>query len=142
MALRVFLDANILFSAAKSDGAIRRLLFDLHASGHFLVADVYVATEARRNIAAKADAQSMDYLEALLLRIEVAKVQYAVVQDSELLWLPDKDRPVLKAAIALQCQALVTGDRTHFGAGFGKSWSGVMLYSPAQLAQAAWPAAL
>jgi uncharacterized protein len=139
VALRIFLDANILFSAAKSDGAIRRLLFNLHASGHFLVADEYVATEARRNIAAKADAGAMDYLEALLLRIEVVRVQYAVEQNDALLWLPEKDRPVLQAAIALNCQALVTGDRTHFGAGFGKSWGGATLYSPALLAQTIWP---
>jgi hypothetical protein len=29
--MRVFLDANILFSAAKSDGAVRQLLGLLHA---------------------------------------------------------------------------------------------------------------
>jgi hypothetical protein len=52
------------------------------------------------------------------------------------LWLPEKDRPVLLAAMALKCNALVTGDRTHFGPGYGKSFDGVTIYSPAQLAQA------
>lgn len=52
-ALRIFLDANILFSAAKSNGAVRQLLHDLHADGHVLVADRYVVTEAQRNIATK-----------------------------------------------------------------------------------------
>jgi hypothetical protein len=33
-------------------------------------------------------------------------------------WLPDKDQPVLAAAIRLRCNVLVTGDRTHFGAGY------------------------
>ena len=47
--MRIFLDANVLFSAAKSAGAIRLLLHALHAAGHRLVADEYVATEARRN---------------------------------------------------------------------------------------------
>ena len=138
--LRIFLDANILFSASKSDGAVRRLVFELHAAGHLLVADDYVATEARRNIAAKADAASMDYLQALLARIEVAAAQFGTATDAALQWLPEKDRPVLQAAIALKCNALVTGDRTHFGSGFGKAWGGVTLYSPSQLALSLWSA--
>jgi hypothetical protein len=37
---------------------------------------------------------------------------------------------VLAAAIALGCDALVTGDRTHFGAGYGKRFAGVTIHSP------------
>ena len=52
--MRIFLDANILFSAAKSVGALRQLLGQLLGQlnewGHKLVADDYVATEARRNL--------------------------------------------------------------------------------------------
>ena len=47
--MRIFLDANILFSAAKSAGAVRGFLADLRTSGHMLVADAYVVGEARRN---------------------------------------------------------------------------------------------
>jgi uncharacterized protein len=73
--MRVFLDANILFSAAKSDGAIRQLLRNLKLSRHTLVADTYVQTEAKRNIAAKADAQAVRDLDALLSQVEVSAVQ-------------------------------------------------------------------
>lgn len=134
--MRVFLDANIMFSAARSDGAIRRLLADLHADGHILVADGYVAAEAQRNIAAKAGA-GLDYLQALLSRIELHESQYpakGAVAD----WLPPKDRPVLLAAISCKSNVLVTGDRTHFGSGYGKSFDGVTVHSPAQLALALW----
>jgi hypothetical protein len=55
------------------------------------------------------------------------------------LWLPEKDQPVLVAAMALKCDALVTGDRTHFDPGYGKTFGGVTVYSPAQLAQAVFP---
>ena len=48
--MHVFLDANILFSAAKSAGAVRELLTRLLARGHVLCADQYVITEARRNL--------------------------------------------------------------------------------------------
>ena len=51
--MRIFLDANILFSAARSDGAVRRLLEDLRQAGHQCVADGYVTGEARRNLEIK-----------------------------------------------------------------------------------------
>ncbi|MBK9574610.1 MAG: PIN domain-containing protein [Rhodoferax sp.] len=139
--MRIFLDANVLFSAARSAGAIRQLVHALHAAGHTLVADEYVATEARRNVAAKAGSQATDYLQALLGQIEVSAVQYPPGVQAATHWLPEKDRPVLVAAIALKCDALATGDRTHFGPGYGKAFDGVTVYSPAQLAQAVFPPA-
>jgi hypothetical protein len=51
-------------------------------------------------------------------------------------WLPEKDRPVLIAAIRLRCDALVTGDRTHFGRGYGKAFGGVVIHSQRSLAEA------
>lgn len=51
--MRVFLDANVLFSAAKSDGAVRQLLRLLVDGGHECWADGYVVAEARRNLIAK-----------------------------------------------------------------------------------------
>lgn len=136
--MRIFLDANILFSAAKTDGAMRRLLAELNADGHSLVADIYVCAEAQRNIAAKATTGAIDYLQALLSRIEIRTVQSTAAPDATIDWLPAKDRPVLLAAIATTCDVLITGDRTHFGAGYGKSFDGVIVYAPAQLAQALW----
>ena len=137
--LRIFLDANVLFSAAHSDGAVRRLLYLLHADGHMLVADAYVAAEAQRNLAAKAGADALAYLEALLSRIKVNGVAAQATLTPVADWLPAKDRPVLHAAIACRCQALVTGDSTHFGAGYGKSFDGVTIYAHAQLARMLWP---
>jgi uncharacterized protein len=134
--MRIFLDANVLFSAAKSNGAVRQLLHALQAGGHVLVADGYVATEARRNVAAKAPAEAVDGLEALLAQIDVGQVLRHDAASPVAAWLPEKDRPVLLAAIALKCDALVTGDRTHFGVGYGQVFDGVTVWSPAQLALA------
>ena len=139
--MRIFLDANVLFSAAQSAGAIRLLLHSLHAAGHGLVADEYVATEARRNVDGKAGSDAAAYLQALLSRIEVSPVQFPTVAQADVLWLPDKDRPVLMAAMALKCDVLVTGDRTHFGPSYGKVFDGVTIYAPAQLARAIFPPA-
>ncbi|MDP1753887.1 MAG: PIN domain-containing protein [Reyranella sp.] len=132
--MRVFLDANVLFSAAKSDGAVRRLLELLTAEGHVLCADGYVAEAARRNLAAKGPT-SLTVLAALLDRLEVAPAQADPDSMAAARALPEKDRPVLVAAARMKCEALVTGDRTHFGPFYGRSLGGVAIHSPCSLAE-------
>ena len=138
--MRIFVDANVLFSAARSAGAIRTLLQMLQSEGHALAADAYVVAEARRNLQSKASADALAFLEDLLGQIEVRQVIYAEVTHEQSLvgWLPEKDRPVLLAAMAMRCDVLLTGDRTHFGAGYGKTFAGVTVYAPGQLARVLW----
>jgi len=133
--LRIFLDANILFSAAKSDGAVRALLLLLQDLGHECCADPYVIAEAQRNLARKG-AGATAALDDLLGRIEILPLRPMSGPNTQLEWLPEKDRPVLGAAIAARCDALVTGDRAHFGIGYGKRFGGVMIHSPRSLAEA------
>ena len=132
--MRVFLDANVLFSAAKSDGAVRFLLRQLIEHGHVCWADAYVVAEARRNLATKGP-QALHVLDALLPRLSIAAAALLPTDLADLEWLPDKDRPVLAAAIRLRCDALATGDRTHFGAGYGRVIGGVAIHSPRSLAE-------
>lgn len=133
--MRIFLDANILFSAAKSDGAVRHFLKSLLVAGHACCADGYVVAEARRNLHAKGS-EALTELDLLLRKLTIADpVAQPRASRAELDWLPDKDRPVLAAAIRLRCDALVTGDRRHFGAGYGKTFEGVTVHSPRSLAQ-------
>jgi predicted nucleic acid-binding protein len=132
--MRVFLDANIPFSAAKSDGAVRHLLRLLLERGHECWADAYVVSEAQRNLVAKGP-EALQVLDALLAHLHVAAAQPAAEAQAETSWLPDNDRPVLSAAIRLGCDVLVTGDRTHFGSGYGRVFGGVVVYSPRSLAE-------
>lgn len=132
--MRVFLDANTLFSAAKSDGAVRAMLQLLVDRGHDCRADAYVVAEARRNLAAKGP-QALDVLDALLADLQIAAAAPAAEQSGELDWLPEKDCPVLAAAIRLGCEVLVTGDRTHFGPGYGQTFGGVTIHSPRSLVE-------
>ena len=131
--MRIFLDANILFSAAKTDGAIRRLLALVAEAGHECHADTYVVEEARRNLALKAP-DSLPALVRSIPRIHMAQVKPGVAEAGAVRSLPEKDRPVLAAAIQLGCQVLVTGGRTHFGALYGKTLGGVKIHSPRSLA--------
>ena len=111
------------------------MLKTLASRKHVLCADQFVIAEARRNLNAKASAESLQALDNLLARTEVVAAGTGGVDSHLLVWLPDKDRPVLAAAIRMNCDALVTGDVTHFGSGFGKSFGGVVIYSPRLLAE-------
>ena len=132
--MRVFLDANVLFSAARTDGAIRRLLNLLREAGHECWVDGFVAEEARRNLAAKSP-ESLGVLETLLEVLRMAPAGRPISMSSDLVKLPEKDRPVLDAAIRARCEVLVTGDRTHFGTFYGKLLAGVTIHSPRSLAE-------
>jgi len=120
--MRVFLDANILFSAAWKDGADAALLFELAASGFCeLTTSRLAVEEARRNIARKRPARQ-PALERLVgqTRIgkEPAEPHLAVARQHG---LPDKDIPMLAAAVAQGAHLLVTGDRRDFGHLYGSS---------------------
>ena len=133
--MRIFLDANVLFSAAKSDGVVRRLLDLLIEAGHECWADGFVADEARRNRAAKFP-DGLPVLETLLSRLHTGPIHTPDSALEDGLPLPEKDRPVLAAAIRHGCEALVTGDRAHFGSLYGKAIHGVTVHSPRSIAEA------
>jgi predicted nucleic acid-binding protein len=132
--MRVFLDANILFSAARSPGAIRQLVEQIQNRGHECVADEYVIAEARRNLEQKFPVALPDF-ENLLRTISRLSSPPALSTPSLDLLLPEKDRPVLASAIQHRCQALLTGDKTHFGRIYGQTIAGVSIHSPQGLAE-------
>ena len=132
--MRIFLDANILFSAARADGAVRQLLALTEAAGHELWADAYVFEEARRNLAAKTPS-GLPVLNAMAGRIKIGGMSANNSLLPDTVNLPEKDRPGLAAAIHHHCDILVTGDRTHFGQLYGKTIQGVSVLSPAMLAE-------
>jgi hypothetical protein len=77
----------------------------------------------------------MQAFDALLSHLQVAPALVGAVDAVELEWLPPKDRPVLAAAMRLGCDALVTGDRKHFGSAYGLKAGGVAIHSPRSLAE-------
>ena len=96
--MRVFLDLNILFSAAKSAGAVRELLHLLLDRGHECCVDDYVVLEARRNLAAKAPDATTAF-EALLERLRIIPAQAPGPELKLVNWLPEKDRTPWTLAI-------------------------------------------
>ena len=129
--MRVFLDANVLFSAAHRAESSVRAFFRLAESGACeLIASPFAVDEARRNIARKHPARAAD-VEVLVARLKIC--QEAAAEDVR--WarstgLPDKDAPILAAAARAKADLLVTGDRADFGPLYGKTLRGVEVLPP------------
>jgi len=99
---RHFLDVNVLFSAAyRPDASMRRLW---RLSRAELFTSTYAAEEARRNL--REDRQRED-LEGLLASISVveASVDPQLHPALDTVQLPDKDVPILLAAVAARATA-------------------------------------
>jgi predicted nucleic acid-binding protein len=121
---RVFLDANVLFSAAYREGAGLMRLWRL--DGVQLMTSGYAAEEARRNLAD--DAQRSRLADILRMTEVVPEADPRATVDEDR--LPEKDRPILRAAVQARSTHLITGDVSHFGAFFGDHLQGVLILPP------------
>lgn len=123
---RLFLDANVLFSAAYAEGSGLTRLWRSKAVR--LLASGYVIEEARRNLD---NANARDRLEVLLEKIEQVGDPAAALDPEMEQGLPENDRPVLRAAMAAGATHLFSGDRRAFGAWYGKRLASVLVLRPA-----------
>ena len=124
---RVFLDSNVLFSAAYAPGSGLTNLWRRKSAR--LIASGYVIEEARRNLD---DAAARNRLEALLESLEQVGDPAAALDPEMEKDLPENDRPVLRAAMAAGATHLLSGDRRAFGAWYGKRLAGVLVLRPAE----------
>jgi uncharacterized protein len=124
---RVFLDANVLFSAAWRDGSGLLRLWELGSV--VLLTSGYALEEARRNLESEAQRARLD---RLLRRVQVVRTPLPAAAGMTEVALPEKDRPILAAAVQAAAAVLLTGDRTHFGAFYGTRLAGVLVLPPAE----------
>jgi predicted nucleic acid-binding protein len=109
---RLFLDANVLFTAAHNPEGKAAHLFDaLKLKRWVLLSSAYAIGEARRNIEAKYP-QRAAQLEALVGQL-VKVGQPAPART--FLDLAEKDQPIYLAAQSARATHLLTGDMRHFG---------------------------
>lgn len=130
--MKVFLDANVLVSAALPGsrmGEFLRCVRD-HAE---LASSPAAVDEALRNVARKlADAPLVARNLQELLRSVSLSSSVAELPGVELV---EKDRHILGAAVASACSHLLTGDQRHFQHLFGKIVVGVRVVHAALLAE-------
>ncbi len=119
---RIFLDANILFSVAYGSSSLSHLWDFAKNNQCVLLASKYVIEEAKRNLE---DIERSTNLHSYLTSVNVVpEVDQALPCPIE---LPEKDKPVLLAAISAKADYLITGDVTHFGKYFGHKVMGVKI---------------
>jgi hypothetical protein len=124
---RVFLDANVLFSAAYRPTAGLRRFWNV--PGSQLLTSPYAAEEARRNLETT---ELRTDLDILLASLEI--ITASIPTEHPLLTsirLPAKDRPILLAAMQGAATHLLTGDVAHFGRYFNRRIGDVLIQTPA-----------
>lgn len=127
--MRIFLDANILFSGALPQSRMRAFL-DFLCRECECVTNAYAVEEARRNLTNKFPA-ALRHLDPLVKKCELIP---AVKTDLNVK-LALKDMPILGGAVAGQVKYLLTGDEKDFGRFFGETIAGVKVVSPKMLAE-------
>ena len=130
MQRRAFLDANVLFSAAWTPG--NGLLALWTKDDVLLYSSHYAAEEAERNLS---DTDKRHRLARLLESVTLVGPLLSEYMPAQGKDLPEKDRPILLAAMAAQANTLLTGDRTHFGRWYGKTISGILVQRPSDFLQ-------
>lgn len=108
----VFLDANVLFTAAHNPSGKSVLIVELGTKGHWRTTTSTLAVEeARRNLDIHFPA-CIPELESLLRGIDVVA---SVSGPSCPIDLPKKDQPIFLTALKCRATHLLTGDIRHFG---------------------------
>jgi predicted nucleic acid-binding protein len=123
---RVFLDANVLFSAAWREGA--GLLALWKRADVRLVTSGYAAEEARRNLDT---VERRGRLEELLATMEIVSEAPGVPLPPDVR-LPMNDEPILRAAIAAGASHLLTGDLRDFGHLLGRRVGNLRIQTPGE----------
>jgi hypothetical protein len=109
---RLFLDANLLFTAAHNPEGKAALLFVARELGRWEpVSSAFAIAEARRNISAKYPHCVARFESLLAQLVEVPQPAAAPVS----IRLAEKDQPIYLAALACGATHLLTGDTRHFG---------------------------
>jgi predicted nucleic acid-binding protein len=117
---RLFLDANVLFSAAyKAETRLRRL-WTLKSA--MLCSSRYALEEARINLDTEEQRARLAALSESLQFVDVV-----TSSRRPRVALPEKDQPILLAAIEARATHLLTGDIRHFVRYLGKKIEGIRI---------------
>lgn len=110
--MRLFLDANVLFTAAHNPRGKAALVIELGSRGYWKIySSAYALEEARRNLAWKYP-RCLDTLTAMSQAVRlVERATGGAVPPG----LAAKDIPIFQAALVSDASHLLTGDLKDFG---------------------------
>ncbi|MFZ5596418.1 MAG: PIN domain-containing protein [Bacillota bacterium] len=119
---RLFLDANILFSAAYGSRGLDNFWVEARKGKIRLLASAYVVEEATRNLSTQEQITRLKELSNEIVVVSEASPGIHCPVD-----IHEKDRPVLMAAVQSRATHLITGDLRHFGPYRKKKVEGVII---------------
>ena len=106
----------------RTSGDRRRIRFRIHG-----------ATWNLRGLAIQGFRLALHVFEVLVRDLELCREPGTEsIQRAARPGLPPKDAPILAAAIEARCGLLVTGDRTHFNAFYGRQIEGTVVATPVE----------
>jgi uncharacterized protein len=125
---KLFLDANILFSASYSEKSALNTLWRLKNTT--LITSTYALLEANRNLTKSTAIKRLNLLiESLKL---IGDEDFKNLEPlKERIKLPPKDYPILFAAIKSKANFLITGDFKDFGPFYNQTIKNVTILPPA-----------
>jgi predicted nucleic acid-binding protein len=110
--VKLFLDANVLFTAAHNPDGKAAFVIGLSREGKWEVAtSPFAVEEARRNLEAKFP-DAIDALHDVMKGVVLVPI---VLEGRCPIDLPEKDVPIFLSAVEARCTHLLTGDRKDFG---------------------------
>ncbi len=133
--MRLFLDANVLFTSAHNPRGTAALVIELGKEGPFALAtSLYASEEARRNLERKFP-RSLGRFDSLLRGIPLIPYQPDLPFPPA---LAAKDRPIFQAAVAWNATHLLTGDLKDFGTFMNRpeETSGILVQTVAEFLRA------
>jgi predicted nucleic acid-binding protein len=122
---RLFLDANILFSAAYGGPSLYHFWEFASNKKVILLTSAHAIEEARRNLE---ESSQQDFLENLIRSTVIVPEPPADLTCP--ISLNKKDIPVFMAALSSKATHFITGDIRHFGGYFSKSIEGMAVCTP------------
>ena len=126
--MKVFLDANVLFSASNLKSKTAILLAELIRKNHEAVTSVYAWGEVVRNVNTKCP-QWLGSLQRFREHIDIIET-FSIPLNVE---CAEKDKPILAGAICAHCTHLWTSDKAHLGKFYGQTIHGVTVVSSVQM---------
>jgi len=115
--IKIFLDANVIFSAAYSFSGGSAKILETSGKGKLhIISSRLAVKEAERNLREKANEEHLDNFYRIFERVNIDLVEVdrklAKLEFRDL--VGEKDAPILSAAIRSGAKFLVTLDKKHF----------------------------
>lgn len=124
---RLFLDANILFSAAYGSPSMDRFWDLASAKKVHLITSAHAIEEARRNLEVIEHRERLENLIQGIIIVPEPPASFSCP-----ISLNKKDIPVFAAALSSKATHFITGDIKHFGQYFSKAIGGIIFCTPGE----------